>query len=81
MTSIYVGPHQLLVMAEVQPVDAISSVRFRQLLAELRAQVATAIPRATAVFLMPVVALEEQPELTPWDRDYWDRRFPGEEQN
>jgi cation diffusion facilitator family transporter len=80
VTSVYVGPHQLLVTAEVQPLDAISSLRLRQLLAELRGRVTAAIPRAALVFLTPVIAVEQQPEPTPWDTDYWLRRFPNHEQ-
>jgi divalent metal cation (Fe/Co/Zn/Cd) transporter len=80
VTSVYVGPHQLLVTAEVQPLDAISSLRLRQLLAELRGRVTAAIPRAALVFLTPAVAVEQQPEPTPWDTDYWLRRFPDHEQ-
>jgi len=80
VASIYLGPHQLLVTAEVQPQDAISGLRLRQLLAELRERVTAAIPRATLVFLTPAVAVEPPPELTPWDPDYWLRRFPDQEQ-
>jgi divalent metal cation (Fe/Co/Zn/Cd) transporter len=80
VTSVYVGPHQLLVTAEVQPLDAISSLRLRQLLAELRGRVTAAIPRAALVFLTPVVAVEQPPEPTAWDPDYWLRRFPDQEQ-
>ena len=80
VTSVYVGPHQLLITAEVQPLDAISGRRLRQLLAELRGRVTAAIPRATLVFLTPVVAVEQPPEPTPWDPDYWLRRFPDHEQ-
>ena len=80
VTSVYVGPHQLLVTAEVQPLDAISSLRLRQLLAELRERVTAAIPRATLVFLTPAVVVEQPPEPTPWDPDYWLRRFPDQEQ-
>jgi cation diffusion facilitator family transporter len=80
VTSIYLGPHQLLVTAEIQPLDAISGLRLRQLLAELRERVTAAIPRAVHVFLMPAVAVEPQPEPTPWDPDYWLRRFPDQEQ-
>jgi hypothetical protein len=50
------------------------------LLAELRERIAQDIPRVTAVSLMPVVAVEQPPEPTPWDRDYWLRRFPDDEQ-
>ena len=80
VASVYLGPHQLLVTAEVQPLDAISSLRLRQLLAELRGRVTEAIPRAALVFLTPVVAVEPPPEPTPWDPDYWLRRFPDHEQ-
>ena len=38
------------------------------------------IPRAAHVFLTPVVTVEQSPEPTPWDRDYWLRRFPDQEQ-
>ena len=71
---------QLLVTAEIQPLDAISGLRLRQLLAELRGRVTEAIPRAALVFLTPAVAVEQQPEPTPWDTDYWLRRFPDHEQ-
>ena len=80
VASIYLGPHQLLVTAEIQPLDAISGLRLRQLLAELRERVTRAIPRATLVFLTPSVAVEQPPEPTPWDPDYWLRRFPDHEQ-
>jgi len=80
IASVYLGPHQLMLTAEIQPVDAISGLRLRQLLAELRERITQAIPRATAISLMPVVAVEDLPEPTPWDRDYWLRRFPGHEQ-
>jgi cation diffusion facilitator family transporter len=80
VTSVYVGPHQLLVTAEIQPLDAISGLRLRQLLAELRGRVTEAIPRASLVFLSPAVAVEPPPEPTPWDTDYWLRRFPDHEQ-
>lgn len=80
VATVYLGPHQLLVTAEVQPLDSISGLRLRQLLAELREQVTAAIPRATLVFLTPAVAVEPPPEPTPWDPDYWLRRFPDHEQ-
>jgi cation diffusion facilitator family transporter len=80
VASIYVGPHQLLLTAEIQPVDTISGLRLRQLLAELRERIAQAIPRVAVVSLMPVVAVDRLPEPTPWDRDYWLRRFPDHEQ-
>jgi divalent metal cation (Fe/Co/Zn/Cd) transporter len=80
VASIYLGPHQLLITAEIQPLDAISGLRLRQLLAELRGRVTEAIPRATLVFLTPAVAVEPPPEPTPWDPDYWLRRFPDHEQ-
>jgi cation diffusion facilitator family transporter len=80
VASIYLGPHQLMVTAEIQPLDAISGLRLRQLLAELRRRVTEAIPRATLVLLTPAVAVEPPPEPTPWDPDYWLRRFPDHEQ-
>jgi cation diffusion facilitator family transporter len=80
VASIYLGPHQLLVTAEIQPLDAISGLRLRQLLAKLRGRVTEAIPRARQVFLTPAVAVEPPPEPTPWDPDYWLRRFPDHEQ-
>jgi cation diffusion facilitator family transporter len=80
IATMYIGPHQLLLTAEIQPVDAISGLRLRQLLAELRDRLAQAIPRAAVVSLMPVVRVERPPEPTPWDRDYWLLRFPDHEQ-
>jgi cation diffusion facilitator family transporter len=80
VASVYLRPHQLLVTAEIQPLDAISGLRLRQLLAELRGRVTEAIPRAALVFLTPAVAVEQPPEPTPWDTDYWLRRFPDHEQ-
>ena len=80
IASVYVGPHQLLLTAEIQPLDTMSGVGLCQLLAELRERIAQAIPRVAVVSLMPVVAVEHPPEPTPWDRDYWLRRFPDHEQ-
>jgi divalent metal cation (Fe/Co/Zn/Cd) transporter len=80
VASIYVGPHQLVVMAEIQATDSISGTRQRQLIAELRERVKQTIPRSVGVYLMPVVAVDHPPELTPWDPDYWLRRFPESEQ-
>jgi divalent metal cation (Fe/Co/Zn/Cd) transporter len=80
VASIYLGPHQLLVTAEIQPLDTISGLRLRQLLADLRGRVVEAIPRAKHVYLTPAVVIEAQPAPTPWDRDYWLRRFPEPEQ-
>lgn len=80
VASLYLGPHQLLLTAEIQPLDTMSGMGLRQLLAELRERVAEAIPRVAVVSLMPVVAAEPAPEPTPWDRDYWLRRFPDHEQ-
>ena len=45
-------PH--LLTAEIQPVDTVSGLRLRQLLAELRERIAQAIPRVAVVSLMPV---------------------------
>ena len=80
VASVYVGPHELLVMAEIEPVDPVSGLRLRQLLAELRGRVAEAVPRAVQVFLTPVLAVDRPPEPTPWDVDFWLRRFPDHEQ-
>jgi divalent metal cation (Fe/Co/Zn/Cd) transporter len=80
VASVYVGPHQLLVTAEIQPLDALSGVRLRQLLAELRRRVIEAVPRVAVVLLTPAVAIGQQPEPTPWDRDYWLQRLPDHEQ-
>jgi cation diffusion facilitator family transporter len=80
VTSVYLGPHQLLVTAEIQPRDAISGLRLRQLLAELRGRVTAAIPRASHVFLTPAVTVEQAPEPTPWEPDYWLLRYPEHEQ-
>ena len=79
VASVYLGPHQLLVTAEIQPQDAISGLRLRQLLAEPAGAWLRQF-RATQVFLTPAVAIEPQPEPTPWDPDYWLRRFPDHEQ-
>ncbi len=66
--------------AEIQPRDALSGVRLRQLLADLRRRVIEAVPRAAVVLLTPALALGKQPEPTPWDRDYWLQRLPDHEQ-
>ncbi len=78
--TVYVGPHQLLVTAELQPIDAVSGPRQSQLLEELRDRVVHEVPRVLAVYLMPVVEVTEPPELTPWDPDYWLRWDPDQEQ-
>ena len=80
VASVYLGPHQLLVTAEIQPLDTLSGVRLRQLVAELRRRVIEAVPRAAVVLLTPAVAIGKQPEPTPWDRDYWLQRLPDHEQ-
>jgi cation diffusion facilitator family transporter len=80
VASVYVGPHQLLLTAEIQPLDTMSGMGLCQLLAELLERIAEAIPRVAVVSLMPVVAAGHPPEPTPWDRDYWLRRFPDHEQ-
>lgn len=80
MLTVYVGPHQLLVTAELQPIDAVSGPRQSQLLEELRDRVVHEVPRVLAVYLMPVVEVTEPPELTPWDPDYWLRWDPDQEQ-
>ena len=77
---IYTGPHRLLVVAEVQARDGTDGPGLAQTLAGLRARIVQTIPRAAAVFLMPVPAVEAQPDPTPWDRDYWLRLFPDHEQ-
>ena len=56
VATLYVGPHQLLVTADIQPVDELSGLRQRQLVKELCERVTEAVPRAVAVYLMPVVA-------------------------
>jgi cation diffusion facilitator family transporter len=78
--TLYVGPHQLLVTAEIQPVEELSGLRVRELVEELRAQVRSAVPRATIVYMTPVVKAEE-PILTPFDPDYFMRRYPDPEQS
>jgi cation diffusion facilitator family transporter len=80
VASVYVGPHQLMVTAEIQPRDTLSGVRLRQLLADLRRRVIEAVPRAAVVLLTPALALGKQPEPTPWDRDYWLQGLPDHEQ-
>ena len=81
VTTLYVGPHQLLVTADIQPVDELSGLRQRQLVTELCERVTEAVPRAVAVYLMPVVAATPQPALTAFDTDYWLRRYPDPEQS
>lgn len=80
VATIYVGPHQLLVTAEIEPVDELSGMRVRELIEELRGRVTEAVPRARTVYLMPVVSAADQPVLTPFDADYWQRRHPDPEQ-
>ena len=80
VASIFVGPHQLLVIVEVQPQNDMSGIGLCQLLDHLRGSVVEAIQQSAVVFLMPVVAVEEPPSLTPWDREYWLRLFPDDEQ-
>jgi cation diffusion facilitator family transporter len=80
VASIYVGPHELLIAAEIQPSDALSGLHVRQVVAELRHRVAEAIPRAVVVFVTPVVTVEHPPAPAPWDVEYWLRLFPDHEQ-
>ena len=81
VSTLYIGPHQLLVTAEIQPADELSSLRLRQLLAELSKRVTDAVPRTVAVFLTPVVDASGPPALTPFETDYWLRRHPDPEQS
>ncbi len=81
IATLYIGPHQLLVTAEVQPVDPLSGLRVRELVDELRGQVREAVPRATIVYVMPVVEAADEPALTPFDVDYYLRRHPDPEQS
>jgi cation diffusion facilitator family transporter len=80
VATLYVGPHQLLVTAEIQPVDDLSGLRLRELVEDLCGRVTDAIPRAVAVYLMPVVTAADPPAVTPFDPDYWLRRYPDPEQ-
>ena len=72
--------HQLLVTAEIQPVEGLSGLRLRQLIAELRQRVGEESPRVSAVHLTPVVTAEDLPALTAFDADCWLRRGPDPEQ-
>ena len=80
ITGVYVGPRQLLVLAEIQPDDAVSGTDLRRVLLDLRTRVMQAVPRASSVFLMPVPDVQPQPEPTPQDHEYWLRLFPDPEQ-
>jgi cation diffusion facilitator family transporter len=80
IASLYVGPHQLLVTAEIQPVDELSGLRVRELAEELRGLVKAAVPRVTIVYMTPVVEAQGQ-VLTPFDPDYFMRRHPDPEQS
>ena len=80
VTGIYVGPRQLLVLAEIQPDNAVSGPDLRRAIADLRGKVMQAVPKATAVFLMPVPEVQPVPEPTPQDLEYWLRLFPDPEQ-
>jgi hypothetical protein len=80
VATMYTGPHQLLVTAEIQPVEDLSGLRLRTLIGELRQRVAEEIPRVGAVHLTPVVTAEDLPALTAFDADYWLRRRPDPEQ-
>ena len=81
VASIFVGPHQLLVIAEVLPLDGITGTRLCQLLDNLRRSIVELTQQSAIVSLMPVVAIEEMPAPTPGDRDYWLRLFPDEDQH
>lgn len=81
VATLYVGPHQLLVTADIQPIDELSGLRQWELVAELSERVKDAVPRAVAVYLMPVVTAAPPPALTAFDTDYWLRRHPEPEQD
>jgi len=80
LLSIFVGPHKLLVIAEVQPKEGLSGDDLCEVLGRLRGSVAESVQRSALVFLMPVVAVEERAEPTPWSQEYWLRLFPDDEQ-
>jgi len=83
VASVYAGPHQLLLTAEIQPVDTISGLRLRQLLAELRERIARAIPRLLRTAVPSLhIHLEQRREYSPDRHDRCDgsgqlRRLSG----
>jgi divalent metal cation (Fe/Co/Zn/Cd) transporter len=65
VASVYIGPHQLMVTAEIQPLDALSGLRFGDSWLNSAGRWLRLIPRIATVFLTPAVAVEQQPELGP----------------
>jgi len=80
VTTIYIGPHRLLVLAEIQPAVGLTAEQLCELVNTLRPQVQAEIPRVAACFLMPVSDLPAQIGWSTSDQDYWALRFPGPDQ-
>jgi cation diffusion facilitator family transporter len=81
VTTFYAGPHELVVLGQIQPIDELSGMQVRQLLETLTKRVAESVPRAVAVYLVPVVTATASPAVTAFDIDYWIRRDPAPEQS
>jgi cation diffusion facilitator family transporter len=80
VTAIYIGPHRLLVLAEIQPATGLTADRLCELINTLRPRVQAEIPRVAACFLMPVSDLPDQIDWSTSDQEYWALRFHGPDQ-
>jgi len=80
VTAIYIGPHRLLVLAEIQPAAGLTAERLSELIDTLRPRVQAKIPRVAVCFLMPVTDLPDQIDWSTSDQEYWALRFPGHDQ-
>ena len=80
VTAIYIGPHRLLVLAEIQPAAGLTAEQLSELINTLRPRVQAEIPRVAACFLMPVSDLPDHIDWSTSDQEYWALRFPGPDQ-
>ena len=80
VTTVYIGPHRMLVLAEIQPAAGLTAERLCELVNTLRPRVQAEIPRVAACFLMPVSDLPERIDWSTSDQEYWALRFPGPDQ-
>jgi hypothetical protein len=80
VTTIYIGPHRLLVLAEIKPAAGLSAEQLCELIDTLRPRVHGEIPRVVSCFLMPVRDLPDEIDWSTSEQEYWALRFPGLDQ-
>lgn len=80
VTTMFVGPHRLFVVGEIQPAKGSSADELCELIDTLRLVVHAEIPRIAVCVLMPVRDLPDEIDLSGAEEEYWALRFPGQDQ-